>query len=186
MSETKSTDYYELLQISPNAEPETIHRVYRMLAQRFHPDNQETGDERRFRMIHDAYGVLSDSEKRAQYDVFHLRHRQDRWKLVSAGTRTDTDVDFERLARLTLLEVLYTRRRVEPQDPGLFDCDLEDLVGQPREHMEFTVWYLIQRGLIKRSDQSRLTITVQGVDYLEDNFSTTLQPRRLPKANEAA
>jgi DnaJ-class molecular chaperone len=42
-------DYYETLQISPNAEPETIHRIFRLLAQRFHPDNQETGDSVRFR-----------------------------------------------------------------------------------------------------------------------------------------
>jgi curved DNA-binding protein CbpA len=181
-----NTDYYELLQISPNAEPETIHRVYRLLAQRFHPDNQETGDARRFRTIHDAYTVLTDPEKRAQYDVFHSRARQDRWKLVSAGARSETDVDVERLTRMTILEVLYTRRRVEPQDPGLFDRDLEELIGQPREHMEFTVWYLIQRGLVARGEQSRLMITVQGVDYLEENYSTTLQQRRLPKASEAA
>ena len=37
-------DYYEFLQISPNAEPETIHRVYRFLAGRYHPDNPDTGD----------------------------------------------------------------------------------------------------------------------------------------------
>ena len=185
MAET-TTDYYELLQISPNAEPETIHRVYRLLAQRFHPDNRETGDALRFRVIHDAYSVLSDAEKRAQYDVFHQRQRQDRWKLVNAGTRSETDVDIERITRLTLLEVLYTRRRVEPQDPGLYDRDLEELIGQPREHMEFTVWYLIQRGLITRGEQSRLMITVHGVDYLEENYASTLLQRRLPKASEAA
>ena len=38
-------DYYEILQISPNAEPETVHRVFRLLAQRCHPDNAETGNE---------------------------------------------------------------------------------------------------------------------------------------------
>jgi curved DNA-binding protein CbpA len=181
-----TTDYYELLQISPNAEPETVHRVYRLLAQRFHPDNKETGDSRRFRTIHDAYTVLSDPERRAQYDVFHQRQRQDRWKLVNAGTRSETDVDLERLTRLTLLEVLYTRRRIEPQDAGIFDRDLEELIGQPREHMEFTLWYLIQRGLITRGEQSRLMITVQGVDYLEDNYHATLAQKRLPKASEAA
>jgi len=37
-------DYYEVLQISPNAHVETIHRVYRLLAQHFHPDNKDTGD----------------------------------------------------------------------------------------------------------------------------------------------
>ena len=37
-------DYYDVLQVSPSAEPDTIHRVYRLLAQRFHPDNKETGN----------------------------------------------------------------------------------------------------------------------------------------------
>jgi len=49
MDWTNDTDFYERLQISASAEPETIHRVYRMLAQRFHPDNLESGDESRFR-----------------------------------------------------------------------------------------------------------------------------------------
>ena len=40
----ETPNYYEFLQISPNAEPDTIHRVYRFLAARFHPDNPETGD----------------------------------------------------------------------------------------------------------------------------------------------
>ena len=42
--EERLPDYYETLQISPNADPDTIHRVYRLLAQRFHPDTQETGE----------------------------------------------------------------------------------------------------------------------------------------------
>ena len=50
-------DYYELLQISATADPETIHRVYRIQAQRFHPDNQETGDAKKFRAIADAYAA---------------------------------------------------------------------------------------------------------------------------------
>src|SRR5216683_930903 len=53
--ETKSgpvepvTDHYEVLQVNPKADPETIHRVYRILAQRFHPDNAETGSSEIFR-----------------------------------------------------------------------------------------------------------------------------------------
>jgi len=43
MHETAEPDYYEILQISVNAEPDTVHRVYRLLAQRFHPDNKERG-----------------------------------------------------------------------------------------------------------------------------------------------
>ena len=52
-------DYYEFLQISPQAEPETIHRVYRYLAGRFHPDNPESGDSNLFCMVKSAYDVLS-------------------------------------------------------------------------------------------------------------------------------
>src|SRR5258706_10625812 len=89
--ETKSgpvepvTDYYELLQVNPKADPETIHRVYRILAQRFHPDNAETGSSEIFRGILEAYKVLSDPERRASYDVnFHLS-RQLRWRVFSQG-----------------------------------------------------------------------------------------------------
>ena len=180
------TDYYESLQVSPNADPETIHRVYRIQAQRFHPDNQETGDARRFRAIVDAYAVLSDPEKRAQYDVYHHRQRQDRWRLVSAGSRTNTDHEIEQLTRLTVLEVLCTQRRVEPNEPGLYDRDVEELIGRPREHLEFTFWYLIQKQLITRGDHSRLMITAQGVDYLEELYSVTLKRKRLPEAKDEA
>jgi len=62
------TDYYEVLQISPNAEPETIHRVFRLLAMRFHPDNPETGDSQRFMDLNRAYEVLSDPDQRSEYD----------------------------------------------------------------------------------------------------------------------
>jgi curved DNA-binding protein CbpA len=48
-------DYYEFLQISPNAEPETIHRVYRYLAGRFHQDNPCTGDAENFYLLKEAY-----------------------------------------------------------------------------------------------------------------------------------
>ena len=114
MDKDAPVDYYEALQISASAEPETVHRVYRMLAQRFHPDNKETGNATRFRLVSEAYGVLSSPEKRARYDVVHQQRQQDRWRLVSKGAEVENDFGMEQLVRLTVLEVLYTRRRVEP------------------------------------------------------------------------
>ena len=70
-TDEKAQDYYEVLQVSASAELETIHRVYRLLAQRFHPDNRETGNPARFRLISEACGVLSNPEERARYDVIH-------------------------------------------------------------------------------------------------------------------
>jgi len=62
-------DFYELLQISPNAEPETIQRVYRMLAARYHPDNPHTGDTEMFVRLNEAYDILSEPRLRAAYDA---------------------------------------------------------------------------------------------------------------------
>jgi curved DNA-binding protein CbpA len=173
-------DYYETLQISPNADLDTIHRVYRLLAQRFHPDNRETGSATKFREVHEAYIRLSDPATRAQYDIEYHRREKDRWRLVSTGARAEDTFETERLARLTVLEVLYTRRKLEPRDPGIFDLDFEAVLGQPREHLEFTFWYLLAKSFIKRGDQSRLMITPDGVDYLENHYEANVRVRRLP------
>ena len=184
MSQESWVDYYEVLQVSTNAEPETINRVYRMLAQRFHPDNRESGDEKRFREILEAYKVLSDPEERARYDVAHQKHRNDRWRLVTAGAQAENDFEMEQVVRLTVLEALYTRRRLEPDDPGIFWLDLEKMMGRPREHLEFTLWFLMQKKLVERGDNSRVLLTAEGAEYLEQNYRTTLQRKRLPASSE--
>jgi curved DNA-binding protein CbpA len=147
-------DYYETLQISANAEPETIQRVYRLLAQRFHPDNKETGNAARFRELTEAYDVLYDPQRRAQYDAVHQRIYRERWKIVDQSGG-DVDVRSEQIVRLTLLELLYTRRRTEPRHPGLSLLDVEQLIGRPREHLEFSVWFLTQKRFVQRGDDPR-------------------------------
>src|SRR5512138_506239 len=178
-------DYYEMLQISSGAEPETVHRVYRLLAQRYHPDNADTGNDAQFRKLTEAYQVLSDPERRARYDVHYARLNQDRWRLVSTGARSENDFDSEQQTRLTILEVLYTRRRLEPDQAGLSPLDLERLIGRAREQLEFTFWYLMQKKFVVRSDSSMLTITVDGVEHLEQNYQQIVQRRRLTAARTA-
>jgi len=180
MANEKPVDHYEMLQVSISAEPETINRVFRLLAQRFHPDNQETGNESRFREIMEAYSVLSDPEKRARYDVVHERQRKDRWRLVSSGAQTENDFEMEERVRLTILEALYTKRRLEPTKPGIFYAEFEKLIGRPREHLEFTVWFLMQKKFVAIDDKSYLSLTVEGAEYLEQNYRHNLQQKRLP------
>ena len=182
---SQDVDYYELLQVSATAEPETIHRVYRLLAQRYHPDNQQSGSEERFRALHEAYLVLSDPERRAQYDIAYVERKQQRWRLAAAPAKVEDDYELEQLVRLTVLEVLCAQRRAEPSRPGVFYTDLESLTGKPREHLEFTIWYLSQKHLIQRGDSSQLTITVDGIDYLEQHHGKSRQ-RLLPTAATAA
>ena len=180
MSDEKLADFYDVLQVSQAAEPETINRVYRMLAQRYHPDNQQTGNEEHFRTILEAYNVLSDPERRAKYDVWYQQQRHDRWRLVTTGAQIENDFELEHISRLTILEALYTQRRIDPVNPGIYWRDFEKLTGRPREHLEFSLWFLQQKRFVAMDDRSRLTLTVDGAEYLEQSYRTTLQQKRLP------
>ena len=61
-------DYYQILGISREASQDEIKKAYRKLAHKYHPD--KGGDEKKFKEINEAYQVLSDKEKKAQYDRF--------------------------------------------------------------------------------------------------------------------
>lgn len=64
-------DYYEVLGVDKNADKKTIKKAYRKLAMKYHPDvNKEEGAEEKFKELSEAYGVLSDDEKRQRYDQF--------------------------------------------------------------------------------------------------------------------
>ena len=63
-----SKDYYQTLGISRNASPEEIRKAYHKLAHKYHPD--KGGDEKKFKELNEAYQILSNKEKKAQYDQF--------------------------------------------------------------------------------------------------------------------
>ena len=64
-----SKDYYKILGVSKNATEDEIKKAFRKLAHQYHPD-KEGGDEKKFKEANEAYQVLSNKEKRAQYDQF--------------------------------------------------------------------------------------------------------------------
>jgi hypothetical protein len=171
-------DFYELLQLSPNADQDTVQRVYRILAQRYHPDNQHTGDAQIFRRILEAYRTLADPEKRAAYDARHGRVQRLRWRIFDQGEASH-GVEVEKAKRDGILGLVYTRRRSSPDTPGISIVELEDVLGVPREHLDFSLWYLREQGLISRTDNGRFMITVKGVDKAETSGAKWLRNDRL-------
>jgi curved DNA-binding protein len=169
MAETEFIDYYELLRISPDAEPDSIQRVHRALAARYHPDNKETGDLERFLLVNTAYKVLSEPARRKEYDVDYQAHKGT--PIPMFLTREFTDgVEGESNRRMGVLCILYTKRRTNPHTPSVSVLELEGLTLIPREHLVFTIWYLKSKRYIQQDDRSSLMITADGIDFLEANL----------------
>lgn len=64
-----SKDYYKLLGVEKKATKDDIKKAFRKLAHQYHPDKKD-GDEKKFKEINEAYTVLSDDKKRAEYDMY--------------------------------------------------------------------------------------------------------------------
>ena len=161
-------DFYEVLQISPSAEVETIRRVYRLLALRYHPDNSESGNTREFELVFSAYRTLSDPEKRAAFDVKHQEHQKLRWKIFDQdGALTSREIESRQ--REGILSILYAKRLQENHDPGVTLRELERLLNSAREHLEFSLWYLRERSYIDSGDSATYSITADGVDKCNES-----------------
>jgi curved DNA-binding protein CbpA len=160
-------DYYEILQINRKADSQTIHRVFRIMAARFHPDNPETGDVEQFLRMNHAYAVLSNPERRTQYDATLEKSREAGPKAIFALKDFVTGVEAESNRRLGVLSLLYHRRQTSPEHPGISLLDLEREMGFPREYLSFTMWYLHAKQFVTVGDDSNYGITASGADYVE-------------------
>jgi curved DNA-binding protein CbpA len=162
-------DFYELLQISPNAEQETIQRVYRMLAARYHPDNPQTGSSAKFVRLNEAYKTLTDARARAVYDAEYQSKSAQPIEIFKLREFSE-GIDGETNRRMGILCLLYNRRRTNPDSPGMSSLDLERLMSMPREHLMFTLWYLREKDCLRQTDTSDFVVTANGVDEVEKSL----------------
>ena len=177
MSADPFVDYYELLQISPNADEDTIQRVFRHLAKKVHPDASTQGDPERFNRLLDAYRTLTDVAQRAAYDVAYKTHWEQTWK-VGAEASTANPISDDGRVRVRLLSLFYVQRRRNMRNPGLGQVELERLLDLSPEHLAFHLWYLREKGWIQRLETGLLAITAEGVDQVERD-RVQLEPERL-------
>lgn len=161
----KFQDHYVVLGVDARAGSEAIQAAYTKLAQKYHPDNPETGDFDKFEALNLAYEVLSDPELRRQFDKLKGLDQE-------AGVKFSGAPFFEDLMRgmdlrTALLCILLDRRRNRPFAPSLSMRQLETMLEATSEDLNFALWYLKQRGLVMMDDKSSLQITVEGLDLLE-------------------
>ena len=171
-------DYYETLQLSPNADEETISRVFRILVKRYHPDNADSGNTKKFNEVMDAYRTLSDPEKRAAYDVRYEENRATVLKLFDEASATDSFESDRRVCE-GILSLLYVSRRRNPDRSGVGIIQMERLLGCPSQHLEFPLWYLRQKTWVERLENGLIAITAAGVDRVIEQNNIVLRRDRL-------
>lgn len=174
-------NYYEILDVHPNANSEAIERKFRHLARRYHPDNQATADRAKFDTIVEAHKTLKDAGKRAQYHEDHKLHlpplpqsvaeESGQAEMQDGGDVGERDgfgdsLGIERDISIqdNILTLLYLQRRRNIREPGIGNAELERLSNCAPEHLEFHIWYLKAKGWIARGDDGLLAITIDGVD----------------------
>jgi curved DNA-binding protein CbpA len=177
------TDYYDLMQISPNADEETIQHVFRHLAKKWHPDHQQ-GDPERFALLVEAHKILTNPERRAAYDLKYQRFWENKWNLAADASDGRAFVEDSEV-REGLLSLYYVQRRSRMNDPGLGEMEAARLMRIPIHLVEFHIWYLKEKGWIQRLENGQLAITALGVDQAEQS-RLRLSTDRLLAAENAA
>jgi curved DNA-binding protein len=123
-------DYYNMLGVAKNASDEEIKRAYRKLAMKYHPDrnpNKKEAEER-FKEINEAYAVLSDKEKRKQYDTFGAEGFQQRFSQEDIFRGFDFDE--------ILSNLFGGRGRRESRFGGRGGFDFGDIFGRQGGYQE--------------------------------------------------
>jgi len=184
MSEKEFVDYYEVLQLSPNADTDTIERVFRHLAKKTHPDGAGCADNGRFYQIVEAHRTLTNPETRAGYDAKYQDYWNRKWRLASeAGNMSAFGDDHE--TREFLLSMLYVQRRRNMRNPGLGELLIARLLQTPPELVEFHLWYLKAKDWVERLPSGLFAITAAGVDQVEQS-RLRLMPDHLLEAHDPA
>lgn len=176
MTGSSFVDYYDVLQISPNADEDTIQQMFRHMAKKWHPDSPG-GNPDKFRLLVEAHKTLTNPEKRISYDLRYQRFWEAKWNLPADASDGRSYVD-DREARESLMSLYYVQRRSSMNDPGLGELEVGRLMRIPIQLIEFHIWYLKEKGWIQRLENGKFALTALGVDEVEKS-RLRLNPDRL-------
>jgi hypothetical protein len=135
-------------------------------------------------LLNKAFETLSNGDLRSSYDAVYQENRAQPIDLFETKDFT-IGVDGEANRRMGILCLLYTRRRSDPDDPGISLLEFESIMSFPREHLLFTMWYLKERNYLRQDENSDYAITGPGVDYVEEHLPSNRILYKLLKAAES-
>lgn len=164
----KFQDHYIVLGLDPQADQEAIERAYELFSEKYGSDNIDDADPEKLAMVQLAYEVLTDPVLRKEFDKLKGVEKQ-------GPPQFDAQAFFEGRGRdtglrMAVLSILYDRRRNNPYRPSLSNRHTEGMLQATNEDLTFALWYLKQRGWVASDDKSNLVITIDGMDYLEQNW----------------
>jgi curved DNA-binding protein CbpA len=152
----------------------------------YHPDNGETGDAEKFRIITDAWKTLSDEGKRAAYDMSLGQKEQARGeaphrpqpKVNEFGREAlpnivKTGITWNEIElRVAILQIMLSARKKKPRDGGVSLKMIMEILNTEVIESEFALWYLREKKYIETGERVFM-ITGLGLDYLVDQLSKT-------------
>jgi len=169
MTSNDFVDYYELLELSPKANFETVERVFRYLAKKHHPDvtNDGEAERRQFAQMIEAFETLREPATRAAYDILWESEQNVRNEMIESANAAKSDCE----ERANILSMFYGQRRRDMKQPGVSEGRIEDATQCPPEVLSFHLWYFREKGWINREPSGLMSITAEGVDKIEATYS---------------
>ena len=162
-------DYYDILQVNPNCDAKILESAYHYLAKLHHPDHTGTTDSTQFNQVVEAYKILRDPDRRAEYDAIYSKNSNGepfKFPSIEEQDIEETSALDDAEAHAKILMFLYKRRREFAQDAGVVGFYIQEMLNCSDEHFEFHKWYLKEKGYIVLTEHGTLAITVQGIDHV--------------------
>lgn len=165
----KFQDHYVVLGIEPKSPNDVIQKAYSALAAKYNPRGYDSPDAEKFEAVTLAFEVLMDPSARATFDSMRPGAAQDDAPQFSGASFFNAGAG-EQSRRRAVLCVMYDRARHKPIRPGLSMRHLEGMMNLTTAELQFAIWYLKARGYASSDDKSNIQITVEGMDYIDQNF----------------
>ena len=181
-NEQAFVDYYKVLQVNPKCDAKLLDRAYRFFAKLYHPDHIETANVEKFTEVTEAYAVLRDADKRADYDRLYFARTNGPVSRPPSAEELAIDENAaisDAGIHESILLFLYKRRRENAREPGVAGWLLQEMIGCSDDNFEFHVWYLKSKGFVQITEQGTLAVTIQGVDHVISTCRTSLSEKLL-------